>query len=383
MSSVAAAIFALIVGLTLGGLVTYLLAQKRFSKNAIDLMAKIGALETQAADKVQLASNDEIRSRMTNDLLQPVRDQLQQVQNALNESQKVSAKDFGELRQQMKFLDEQTRSVATETARLTGALSNSQARGSLGELQLRRLVENAGLINHVHFDTQAQISSGEGLQRPDMIVHLPSGKDIIVDSKTPMDAYLRATNAASENERTSHLNEHVLAIKRRIDELSNKRYWSTVTASSPEFVVMYLPSDALWAAAVDRDPLLIELANSKDVIIATPMTMLFMLRVAEKAWREQQLAENAEIIRIAGAEMLGRLSVLADHLTKMRRGLNGALESWNDFIGSLEQRVIPSVRRMNELGVSGDVNLPAEIDTAVRRPQAPELLDQRKLLDDE
>jgi DNA recombination protein RmuC len=164
--------------------------------------------------------------------------------------------------------------------------------------------------------------------------------------------------------------------------LSNKRYWSTATASSPEFVVMYLPSDALWAAAVERDPLLIELANSKDVIIATPMTMLFMLRVAEKAWREQQLAENAEIIRSAGAEMLGRLSVLADHLTKMRRGLNGAMESWNDFIGSLEQRVIPSVRRMNELGVVGEVNLPPEIDTALRKAQAPELTDQRRLLDD-
>ena len=383
MSSFATAIVALMVGLALGGLVTYLFTQKRFSKNAIDLMAKIGALEAQAADRVQLASNDEIRSRMTHDLLQPVREQMQQVQNALHENQKVAAKDLGELRQQMKFLDEQTRSVATETARLTGALSNSQTRGSLGEFQLRRLVESAGLINRVHFDTQTQIASGEGSQRPDMIVHLPSGKDIIVDSKTPMDSYLRATNAASDSERATHLAEHVLAIKRRMDELSNKRYWSTATTSSPEFVVMYLPSDALWAAAVERDPLLIELANSKDVIIATPMTMLFMLRVAEKAWREQQLAENAEIIRSAGAEMLGRLSVLADHLTKMRRGLNGAMESWNDFIGSLEQRVIPSVRRMNELGVVGEVNLPPEIDAALRKAQAPELTDQRRLLDDE
>lgn len=383
MSSVSALVVALVLGVVLGGLITYLVAQRRFSKSEIALMAKIGALETQAADKVQLASNDEIRSRMTNDLISPVREQLQQVQNALNESQKVSAKDFGELRQQMKFLDEQTRSVATETARLTGALSNSQARGSLGELQLRRLVESAGLLNHVHFETQTQISGGEGSQRPDMIVHLPSGKDIIVDSKTPMDAYLRASNAASESERATHLSEHVVAIKRRVEELSNKRYWSTVSSTSPEFVVMYLPSDALWAAAVDRDPLLIELANSKDVIIATPMTMLFMLRVAEKAWREQKLAENAEIIRSAGAEMLGRLSVLADHLTKMRRGLNGALESWNDFIGSLEQRVIPSVRRMNELGVTGEVELPSAIDTAVRRAQAPELTDQRRLLDDE
>lgn len=383
MSSVAALVVALVLGVALGGLITYVIAQKRFGKNAIELTAKIGALEAQAADKVQLASNDEIRSRMTNDLISPVREQLQQVQNALNESQKVSAKDFGELRQQMKFLDEQTRSVATETARLTGALSNSQARGSLGELQLRRLVESAGLLNHVHFETQTQITAGEGSQRPDMIVHLPSGKDIIVDSKTPMDAYLRASNAASESERATHLSEHVVAIKRRVEELSNKRYWSTVSSKSPEFVVMYLPSDALWAAAVDRDPLLIELANSKDVIIATPMTMLFMLRVAEKAWREQKLAENAEIIRSAGAEMLGRLSVLADHLTKMRRGLNGALESWNDFIGSLEQRVIPSVRRMNELGVTGDVELPSPIDTAVRKPQAPEFTDQRRLLDDE
>lgn len=368
---------ALLVGVVIGGLAALQISQRRSSKNTTELTAQVRALEMQAADRVQLASNDEIRARMAFEVVEPMRVQLQRVQEALSKNQETSATTFGELRQQLKTLDEQARSVANETARLTGALSNSQARGSLGELQLRRLVESAGLLNHVHFHTQNEISGTESQLRPDMIVHLPSGKDIIVDSKTPMESYLRANSADNEDERSTHLGDHVTAVRRRIDELSNKRYWASVSASSPEFVVMYLPSDALWAAAVDRDPILIEYANTRDVIIATPMTMLFMLRVAEKAWREQQLAENAEIIREAGAEMLGRLGVLAEHLTKMRRGLNSALESWNDFIGSLESRVIPSVRRMNELGVSGSVDLPTGIDTAVRRPQAPELTDDR------
>jgi DNA recombination protein RmuC len=370
-------IIALVVGGIVGGLTALLISQRRASRTTTELTAQVRALEMQAADRVQLASNDEIRARMALEVVEPMRVQLQRVQEALNKNQETSATTFGELRQQLKTLDDQARSVANETARLTGALSNSQARGSLGELQLRRLVESAGLLNHVHFHTQNEISGADSQLRPDMIVHLPSGKDIIVDSKTPMESYLRANNAGTEDERSMHMGDHVTAVRRRIDELSNKRYWASVSASSPEFVVMYLPSDALWAAAVDRDPILIEYANTRDVIIATPMTMLFMLRVAEKAWREQQLAENAEIIREAGAEMLGRLGVLAEHLTKMRRGLNSALESWNDFIGSLESRVIPSVRRMNELGVSGSVDLPSGIDSAVRRPQAPELTDDR------
>ena len=377
MDSSFSILVALLVGVVIGGLAALQISQRRSSKNTTELTAQVRALEMQAADRVQLASNDEIRARMALEVVEPMRMQLQRVQEALSKNQETSATTFGELRQQLKTLDEQARSVANETARLTGALSNSQARGSLGELQLRRLVESAGLLNHVHFHTQNELSGAESQLRPDMIVHLPSGKDIIVDSKTPMESYLRANSADNEDERSTHLGDHVTAVRRRIDELSNKRYWASVSASSPEFVVMYLPSDALWAAAVDRDPILIEYANTRDVIIATPMTMLFMLRVAEKAWREQQLAENAEIIREAGAEMLGRLGVLAEHLTKMRRGLNSALESWNDFIGSLESRVIPSVRRMNELGVSGSVDLPTGIDTAVRRPQAPELTDDR------
>ncbi len=377
MDSAFSILVALLVGVVIGGLAALQISQRRSSRNTTELTAQVRALEMQAADRVQLASNDEIRARMALEVVEPMRVQLQRVQEALSKNQETSATTFGELRQQLKTLDEQARSVANETARLTGALSNSQARGSLGELQLRRLVESAGLLNHVHFHTQNEISGAESQLRPDMIVHLPSGKDIIVDSKTPMESYLRANSADNEDERSTHLGDHVTAVRRRIDELSNKRYWASVSASSPEFVVMYLPSDALWAAAVDRDPILIEYANTRDVIIATPMTMLFMLRVAEKAWREQQLAENAEIIREAGAEMLGRLGVLAEHLTKMRRGLNSALESWNDFIGSLESRVIPSVRRMNELGVSGSVDLPTGIDTAVRRPQAPELTDDR------
>ena len=377
MDSSFSILVALLVGVVIGGLAALQISQRRSSKNTTELTAQVRALEMQAADRVQLASNDEIRARMALEVVEPMRIQLQRVQEALSKNQETSATTFGELRQQLKTLDEQARSVANETARLTGALSNSQARGSLGELQLRRLVESAGLLNHVHFHTQNELSGAESQLRPDMIVHLPSGKDIIVDSKTPMESYLRANSADNEDERSTHLGDHVTAVRRRIDELSNKRYWASVSASSPEFVVMYLPSDALWAAAVDRDPILIEYANTRDVIIATPMTMLFMLRVAEKAWREQQLAENAEIIREAGAEMLGRLGVLAEHLTKMRRGLNSALESWNDFIGSLESRVIPSVRRMNELGVSGSVDLPTGIDTAVRRPQAPELTDDR------
>ncbi len=379
MASSVSLVIALLAGALIGGLGALLLSQRRSNRATTDLQAQLRALEIQAADRVQLASNDEIRARMALEVVEPVRVQLQRVQEALSKNQETSATTFGELRQQLKTLDEQARSVANETARLTGALSNSQSRGSLGELQLRRLVESAGLLNHVHFHTQSELAGAETHLRPDMIVHLPSGKDIIVDSKTPMDSYLRASNAESEDERSLHLSDHVTAVRRRIDELSNKRYWASVSASSPEFVVMYLPSDALWAAAVDRDPVLIEFANTRDVIIATPMTMLFMLRVAEKAWREQQLAENAEIIREAGAEMLGRLGVLAEHLTKMRRGLNSALESWNDFIGSLESRVIPSVRRMNELGVAGAVDLPGGIDTAVRRPQAPELAGDRSL----
>lgn len=375
MESTSTLLIGVFLGLVVGALIAYLIATKRAQKVTTELSAQIRTLELQAADRVQIASNDEVRARMALEVVEPVRVQLQRVQEALSKSQESSATTFGELRQQLKTLDEQARSVANETARLTGALSNSQARGSLGELQLRRLVESAGLLNHVHFQTQAEIGGAEGQLRPDMIVHLPSGKDIIVDSKTPMESYLRASNAATEDDRIVHLQDHVTAVKRRIDELSNKKYWASVTASSPEFVVMYLPSDPLWAAAVDRDPLLIDYANTRDVIIATPMTMLFMLRVAEKAWREQQLAENAAVIREAGAEMLGRLGVLADHLTKMRRSLSGAMDSWNDFIGSLESRVIPSVRRMNELGVSGDVDLPSGLDTPLRRPQSPELTD--------
>lgn len=303
-------------------------------------------------------------------LVGPLSESLKRYEAHVLSIEQARQREHGTLGEQLRQLAAANQRLNDETAKLSSALRDPKVRGRWGELALRRAVELAGMVDHCDFEQQVSVSSEDGRFRPDLIVRLPGGKSVIIDAKAVLDAYLDAAAATEEDSRRAHLARHAKQVRSRVEELSAKRYWERF-ADAPEFVVLFLPGESFFSAAVEADPSLIEDALSRRVVIASPTTLITLLRAVATGWRQQRMAENAERVTTLGREVHERLAKFTEHLTRVGQQLDGAVKSYNQAVGSFEERLSVSVRRLEELGVAGDkeaADLPL-VETATRLPR--------------
>jgi DNA recombination protein RmuC len=250
------------------------------------------------------------------------------------------------------------------------ALRRPEVRGQWGELTLKRLAELAGMVEHADFIEQEQVNSETGTLRPDMVIHLPDQRAIIVDAKTPLDAYINATEADSDETRNSELERHTRNVRKRVKELAAKSYWSQFD-ESPDFVVLFIPGDQFLSSALERDHRLLEDALQEKVILATPTSLVALLRAVAFGWKQQEVARNAETIREVGVQLYERLATFTTHLNKVGKSLDGGIEAFNKAVGSLDRNVLPSARRFTEMGIhpKKEIVEPSSIEKLARTPK--------------
>jgi len=328
--------------------------------------------ETQQAAQGDL----EQRKQAIEQLLAPLREQLGKYEEGLRLLELSRQDAYSRLVTQVQALSDSEQRLQVATSNLVTALRAPSTRGRWGELQLRRVVEVAGMLEHCDFEEQVQVSTDEGRLRPDMVVHLPGSRLVIVDAKVPLQAFLDANEATDEAAKRSDLADHARQLRAHVDMLAGKAYWQQFD-QSPEFVVAFVPGEPLLAAAFEHDPSLLEHALSKRVLLASPVTLIALLRTVAAGWQEEALAKNAEEVREIGRELYRRLSTFGEHLAHMGKGLSSAVDAYNKAVGSLERNVLPQARRFQELGVVGDAGkyMP-ELDSVNSLPrdlQAPEL----------
>jgi DNA recombination protein RmuC len=304
-------------------------------------------------------------------LVVPIAQSLAKVDGQIQTLEKDRAASGAALREQIAGLAAAQQQLAAEAGKLSGALRSSNVRGSWGQIQLRRVLELAGMLEHCDFEEQPTLATGE---RPDVLVTLAGGRQIAVDSKAPMQAFLDAASAASEDVRAQRLREHVQQLRARVTELSSKAYWARLPRSV-DMVVLFLPSESLLHAALQEDERLIEDAHEDRVVFATPLTLLALLRAVAHGWREARIAESAQAISDQGRALYERMRLLAEHLTKVGVNLQRAVNAYNESVGSLERQVLPAARRFKELGTATEKDIePLErVDTEVRPVIAAEL----------
>ncbi|MBP7588378.1 MAG: DNA recombination protein RmuC [Thermoanaerobaculia bacterium] len=272
------------------------------------------------------------------------------------ESSRLEA--YGALSEQVKSLLGSQEKLQLETGNLVKALRRPEARGRWGEMQLRRVVEFAGMLNHVDFVEQESSNTDEGRRRPDLIVRLPGGRSVVVDAKTPLDAYLSAIEARTEEERAIHLIAHARQLKEQVRKLAQTAYTSQF-ADTPEFVVLFLPSDAFFTAALEQEPGLIEDAFQQSVLIATPATLVALLKTVYYGWRQESLTENAQKIAAEARELYNRVRIFSEHIDKVGKGLEDAVKAHNKASSAFASRVLPQGRRVEELGAATEKKLAA------------------------
>jgi DNA recombination protein RmuC len=315
------------------------------------------------------------RQQSIQELIAPVQASLEKVTHQIREIETARVGSYAALLEQVSSLANTQVELRRETGNLVGALRRPNVRGRWGELQLRRVVELAGMLDRVDFQQQVQVDGEDGPLRPDLIVRLPGGRSIVVDAKAPLAAYLESLETTDDAVRLQKLADHARQIRDHIAKLSQKSYWDEF--DTPEFVVLFIPGEAFYSAALEQDANLIEVGIQKKIIIATPTTLIALLRTVAYGWRQEALAEDARHIASLGRDLYDRLQVMASHWTKMGKGLSGALKSYNDAVGSLESRVLPAARRFRDLKVAPDSEViePVEpIDVSPRQLQAEELL---------
>lgn len=350
-------------------------AAEALQRNAEQLLQLAKA---QLANSTTAASSDLAqRQQAIEAMVAPLRDSLAKVHEQLAEVEKGRTTSDASLSAQLKSMSETSFQLNTQTAQLVTALRAPQTRGRWGEMQLERVVEAAGMTEHVDFLTQVTATSDDGTrQRPDLVVKLTGGKVIVVDSKVPFVAYLEAMEATDERTRADRMKGHARHLRAHIDSLSAKSY-AHLFDCTPEFVVCFVPADAFLDAALREDATLLEHAFAKDVVLATPSTLVALLRTIAYTWRQEALAANAKEVHELGRDLYKRLSTLGNHFDKLGRNLRGAVGSYNDAVGSMERMVLSKARQMNDLGVvDAGTELPRLeplIDAIPRPTTAPEL----------
>lgn len=355
----------LLLGLVLGAAGLWVLGiRDRFAslgdenrRNAQDLAAAQSALAASRGQVESLqarAEADRAREGADRQVLQvlaPVADKLHQVQQQVTVLERDRVEQYGQLSQQLSMAAEQDAAILRTTSSLAGALRNTSARGTWGEVQLRRVVEAAGMLSRVDFNEQVTTSTGK---RPDMVITLPGHKSVAVDSKVPLNSYLLAqeidllAEPARDAERRALLEAHAKALRAHVDDLASKSYWESIPGS-PELVVCFLPAESFLAAAVTSDPDLLDHAFSRNVALAAPATLLAILKGLSFAWRQELLTENARALFDESQELYNRLGTLGSHVTRLGSSLKSSVERYNSFVGTLESRVLPSVRRIQNL----------------------------------
>lgn len=321
----------------------------------------------------QQAKGDlESRQQAIGQLVQPLMDSLLRVDGKIEQLESARTGAYARLDEQLKnLLDTQVR-LQSETGNLVRALRTPAVRGRWGEIQLRKVVEMAGMVNYCDFVEQETADSGR--LRPDMVIKLPNGRNIVVDSKAPLQAYLESLEATDDDQRKSHLDHHARQIRSHLQKLSAKNYWEQFQPT-PEFVVLFLPGETFFSAALAQDPGLIEAGVDQKVLLATPTTLIALLRSVAYGWRQEQLTENAEAISQLGREIYDRLATLNQHFGQMGKSLEKAVDSYNKGMASLDSRVMVSARKFKELGAgnSKEINTAEQIGKLPRSPQLPEI----------
>jgi len=307
------------------------------------------------------------------DLLKPLADSLKQYDEHVKELEQHRQKAYGSLEEQVKALGETNKNLRDKTEDLVTALRRPEVRGRWGELSLRRAVELAGMTEHCDFNEQVSVQTDEGKVRPDMVVHLPGGRQVVVDAKVPLDAYLNAMSAESEQERVRYLKQHAAQMRAHMSQLAAKSYWEDVEGS-PEFVVMFVPGESFFAAAMAQDLGLMESALESGVVLASPANLIALLKASAYGWRQEKITQNAQAIYELGKQLYERLSTLAEHLRNVGKGLENANRAYNDAVGSMEARLFPAARRFKEMGISSakDIETVEPVETTPRALTPPE-----------
>jgi DNA recombination protein RmuC len=417
----------LLFGALLGAVIGYLLARGRLAGLAADLTGQARAAEERArsaaeramlmeraaqdredlfngqlADRFQVLSDEALKRSTTTfleiaegrlstagamaageldnrkaaveQLVQPLRDTLARVESQLRETEAARRSSHAALTEQVTIARQSSEQLRTQTQALVTALRRPEARGRWGEMQLRRVVELAGMSSKCDFDEQVSVVSADGTLRPDMVIRLAGGKNIVVDSKVSLAAYLEAAESSDESVREARLDAHARHLRDHVDRLAAKAYWA-VLSTSPEFVVLFIPGEAFLAPALEHDPGLLEYAMAHRVHIATPTTLVTMLRTAQYAWQQAALSDNARAVFDLGRELYDRIASLGRNVDRLGKALTNAVSSYNQTVGSLESRVLVSARKLSDMGVvDAELDELRPVEETVRSLSAAELI---------